>query len=70
MSKRIPIDTYITAFGKSKHSGQSGTVVADYGNYVMITAADQSYEGASTNSGWALKTFQIDKCYITKTKKK
>jgi len=64
----MKIGTNVTAFSKSKHAGQSGTVVADYGNYIMVIADDQSYAGASINSSWEKKVFQIDKRYITNAK--
>ena len=64
----IPLGTTLTAFGKSKHSGQSGTVVADYGDFVMVTADDQKYSGASKNSAWDLKVFQLDTRFVTTAK--
>jgi len=42
--------TKVTAFGKSLHAGQIGTVVADHGQYVMILADDPTYTHAYRNS--------------------
>jgi len=56
----MKVGTKIMSFGKSKHAGQKGTVVRDYGNYLMITAEDQSYAGASKNSEFDLKVMQVD----------
>jgi len=61
----MKVGTKLKAFGKSKHAGQQGTVVAIYGDFVMVTADDQSYAGASKNSGWDLKVFQVDTRYCT-----
>jgi len=35
---------------KSIHAGQSGTVVADYGQYIMVLADDPTYTHAARNS--------------------
>jgi len=43
-------DTHIQAFGKSQHAGQTGTVVADQGQYVMVLADDPTYTHAARNS--------------------
>lgn len=53
---------------KSKHFGQKGTVIADYGNYLMVELDDQDYHGAFKNSAWGLKTCQLDRRFITKIK--
>lgn len=58
--KSIPIGTHVQAITKSKHSGQSGVVVADYGNMLLVKADDQSYLPASTNSIGDGKYFQLD----------
>ena len=64
----ITVDTKILAYGKSKHAGQSGTVVADYGNYLLVEATDQKYTGAHKNSIGDSKYFQVDIRYIREVK--
>lgn len=51
---------HILAHGKSIHAGQTGIVIADYGNYLLVKADDESYSGASTNSIGEGKYFQVD----------
>ena len=43
-------NTPVQVFGKSMHSGQTGTVVRDDGPYVMIQADDPSYIHAHKNT--------------------
>ena len=50
----------IQAIGKSHHAGQIGTVVADYGNMLLVKAADESYSDAHKNSIGDGKYFQVD----------
>jgi len=43
--------THVQAFGaKSLHAGQSGVVVRDDGEYIMLLADDPSYKQAHKNS--------------------
>ena len=58
--KSIPTGTHVQAIAKSKHSGQAGIVVADYGTMLLVKADDQSYSLASTNSIGDGKYFQLD----------
>ena len=60
----------ITAFGKSLHAGQSGTVAADYGTMLLVKADDESYSGASKNSIGDGKYFQVDNLLVKEVKEK
>jgi len=61
MAKQIEmVGQRIKAFGKSLHSGQTGTVIADYGTMLMIKADDESYTGASKSTGLEGEYFQVD----------
>jgi len=50
----------IQAYGKSHHNGQTGTVVADFGMYLLVKVDDESYPKASNNSGREGKYIQVD----------
>ena len=54
------LDKRIEATAKSLHVGQKGTVVADYGNYVLVKADDETYNNSFTSSGREGKYFQVD----------
>ena len=60
----------ITAFGKSLHAGQTGTVVADYGTMLLVKADDDKYAGASKNSIGDGKYFQVDNLLVKEVKDK
>jgi len=66
----IILGKHITCFGKSKHAGQSGIVVTDWGTMAMVIADNQSYAGAHVNSGYTDKVFQVDTRFITTYKGK
>ena len=50
----------ITAFGKSLHAGQTGTVVADYGTMLLVKADDEKYTNAFKSTNREGKYFQVD----------
>ena len=52
--------TKVIATAKSIHSGQKGTVVADYVNVLLVEAEDQSYINAHKNSTHDKLCFQLD----------
>jgi len=54
------IGSHLVAFGQSLHAGQSGTLVADYGEFLLIKADDEKYSGASKNSIGEGKYFQAN----------
>ena len=56
----MKIGTKVLAFGKSLHAGQKGTVVEDWGNYLLVKADDETYPGAHNNTGREGKYFQLD----------
>lgn len=62
------IGKHVRASEKSHHAGQTGIVVADYGNYLMIIADDQDYKEASKSLNWDKKVFQIDRRYYKEIK--
>jgi hypothetical protein len=51
----------IQAFGKSHHAGQTGSVVADYGEMLLVKADNEKYSGAHKNSIGDGKYFQVDR---------
>ena len=57
---RLPIGTKIQATSKSKHSGQKGSITADYGNMLLIKVDDESYDKAFKSSGREGKYIQVD----------
>ena len=61
----------IQAIGKSHHAGQTGTVVADYGNMLLVKADDEDYSDAGKNSIGDGKYFQVDSrmCKVIKDAK-
>ena len=67
---RIPIGAKVIAFGKSMHAGQTGTVAADFGNYLLIKADDEKYQHAHKNSGRDGKYFQVDELCVKQVKDK
>ena len=62
------VGTRIMAFGKSHHANQTGTIVADYGNYYLVKADDESYDGAHKNSIGDGKYFQVDSLLVKQLK--
>lgn len=50
------------------HAGQKGVVEADWGNYVLVRADDESYTYASKNSGREGKYFQVDSLCLKQLK--
>jgi len=56
----MEIGTKIEATAKSKHVGQTGTVVADYLNMLMVKADDESYPLSFKNKIGDGKYFQVD----------
>ena len=58
----------ITAFGKSLHAGQTGTVVADYGSMLLVKADDEKYTGAHKNSIGEGRYFQVDNLLVKELK--
>lgn len=54
------IGKQIQATGKSKHAGQTGVVVKDYGSMLLVKADDESYSGAHKNSVGEGKYYQVD----------
>lgn len=56
----MEIGTRIEATAKSKHSGQIGTVVADYGNYLLVQVDNPSYDKSFKSSGREGKYLQLD----------
>ncbi len=60
--------TRIIATSKSKHAGQTGTVIADYGNMLLIKTDDESYSGAHKSSERPGKYFQVDSRWIKELK--
>ena len=56
----MEIGTKVEATAKSKHVGQTGTVVADYINMLLVKADDEKYELAHKNSIGEGKYFQLD----------
>ncbi len=50
----------IQAFGKSMHAGQTGLVVRDWDNMLLILADDQSYANAHRNTVGEGKYFVVD----------
>ena len=67
---KFDIGVKILAFGKSMHAGQKGTVVADYGNYLLVKAEDEKYEHAHKNSIGDGKYFQVDNLLAKELKEK
>lgn len=65
---KIPIGAKVIAFGKSIHAGQTGTIAADYGNYILIKADDEKYQHAHKNSGREGKYFQVDELLLKQVK--
>lgn len=57
---RVGIGTKIEATSKSKHSGQKGTIVADYGNHYFVKVDDEKYDKAFKSAGREGKYVQID----------
>jgi len=60
----MDLGTRVKATLKSKHDGEVGTVVADYGNMIVVTAENQKYSKAHKNTGWDSKVFFIDSRYV------
>lgn len=60
---RLSIGTKVQASSKSKHSGQKGSIAADYGNHYLVKADDESYEKAFTSVDKEGKYFQVDERY-------
>jgi len=56
----MELKTKRQAKADSIHNGQTGTVVADYGNMNMVKADDESYSKAFKSSGLEGKYFQVD----------
>ena len=59
---------HIQCIGKSMHAGQSGILVADYGNFLLLKADDPKYSGASKNSIGDGKYFQVDNLLVKQLK--
>ena len=64
----MKIGAHVMCFGKSLHAGQTGIVVADYGNYLVIKPDDQEYVKAGKNSFYDFKTFQADYLLVKQLK--
>ncbi len=62
------VGKHIMAFGKSLHAGQTGVVVADYGNMLLVRADDEKYPGAHNNSAGEGKYFQVDNLLVKQLK--
>lgn len=62
------IGAHLMAFGKSLHAGQSGILVADYGQFLLIKADDEKYSGAAKNSIGESKYFQVDSLLVKQLK--
>ena len=62
------VGAHVMCFGKSLHAGQTGIVVSDYGNYLVIKADDQNYAKANKNSSYDFKTFQADYLLVKQLK--
>lgn len=54
------IGTKIQATAKSIHTGQTGTVVANYISMLLVEASDPKYELSHKNTIGEGKYFQID----------
>ena len=64
----MKVGAHVMCFGKSHHAGQTGIVVSDYGNYLVIKADDQDYIKANKNSSYDFKTFQVDYLLVKQLK--
>ena len=62
------IGSHLMVFGKSIHAGQKGTLVADYGNHLLVKADDLKYSGAHKNSIGEGKYFQADALLVKQLK--
>ncbi len=60
VKSKFPIGTKVLATAKSLHSGQTGVVVGDYVNMLLVKVDDESYTNASSNSVGEGKYFQLD----------
>ena len=65
---KFEVGDVVIGMAKSIHAGHKGTVVADYGNYLMILAEDQKYTNAHKNSAFEGKVFQVDSLLCKKVK--
>jgi len=62
------VGTHVEATSKSHHAGQRGTVLKDYGNYLVIKADDIKYSNAYKDSSSNDTIFQLDRRYAKKLK--
>jgi len=58
----------VQAFGKSQHAGQIGTVIADYGEMLLVEAQDPKYKDAHKNSIGEGRYFQVDSLLVKQLK--
>ena len=54
------VGAHIEATSKSKHAGVKGTILHDYGNYLVITPDNKKYNKAYKDSITGEIKFQVD----------
>ena len=67
---KFPLGTKVIATGESIHAAQSGTVAADYDNYIMIKVDDEKYGYAHNSTTGPGKYIHVDSRYLKQVKDK
>jgi hypothetical protein len=65
---KFEVGDKVIGMAKSLHAGHKGTVVADNGYYIMVSADDQQYTKAHKSSTVKDKVFQIARELCKKVK--
>ena len=65
---KFPLGTKVIATSDSIHSGHTGTVAADHGQYIIIKIDDESWGYAHISTTGPGKYVHVDSRYLKKVK--